>query len=84
MGIITVSINDGIYMIHIMDNDVISLMVMKLHVEFTHSTHLQSMPHTLILFFYWYRMSAHYKYVDITNLPIIILDRTVCTDVIRG
>ena len=42
-----------IYMIHKMVI-VISLMVLKLHVEFNLSSHLHSMLHTLILFFYWY------------------------------
>ena len=39
-----------IYMIHIMV-DAISLMVMKLHVEFNHSSHPHSMQHPLVLLF---------------------------------
>ena len=40
-----------LYMRHIMVI-VISLIVMKLHVGFNHSSHLHSMLHTMILLFY--------------------------------
>ena len=62
---------------------VIRLIVMKLHVEFNHSSHLRSMPHFLVLFFNWYKIvPITHIYVDITNLPII-LHNTVCANVIR-